>query len=147
MVRFIACRGKLWAIIMPDVASSRPRRPLPWVAPAIARGRAFRRVLVAAGLVGGLLPGLLAGPAQAQSSAAAKGGGAGAGTADRSCAQYGAGFQKLPGSDSCVRVGAAVRTDGYSGHSVSSASNQFSGSSGTVGASGSDATDPWKSAR
>lgn len=67
------------------------------------------------------------------------------GKSDSFCASYGAGFQRVPGTDSCVRSGAAVRTDAYSGGSVSSAPNQFNNT--ITPSQPSAAPDPWKSAR
>ncbi|MFG1350272.1 hypothetical protein [Xanthobacter autotrophicus] len=91
-----------------------------------------------AGALGaGLATLLLASGAHAQSAAAKK--------EDTSCAQYGAGFQKVPGGTSCVRTGATVRADGFSGSALTGAPNQFGGTpsgSGTAAAS-----DPWKSTR
>ncbi len=69
----------------------------------------------------------------------------GSGKSDSFCASYGAGFQRVPGTDSCVRSGAAVRTDAYSGGSVSSAPNQFNNT--ITPSQPSAAPDPWKSAR
>lgn len=87
-------------------------------------------------LAGGLLALAAAAPAFAQTKPdAAK--------TDRSCAAYGAGFQKVPGSDTCVRVGAAVRVDAHTGGAVGSATQ---GASSGPTSTATD-TDPWKTAR
>ncbi|MEP9352042.1 hypothetical protein ABLE93_00435 [Xanthobacter sp. KR7-65] len=85
-----------------------------------------------------------AAPAAAQAPAAGK--------ADTTCAAYGADFKRVPGSDSCVRTGAAVRTDVYGGQALSSAPNQFSATPTAPPASPPQPSlavpaDPWKSAR
>lgn len=66
---------------------------------------------------------------------------------DKGCAQYGAGFQKMPGSDSCVRSRAAVQADGFSGRSVSSTPPQSTMGSTSLGTSSDTSVDPWKTAR
>lgn len=79
------------------------------------------------------------------------------------CAALGPGFQKAPGSDSCVKTGGAVRFDAYSGGSLSSNPGAGSTPTGTTGAAApppaaaappSDkkspppaANDPWRQAR
>lgn len=103
--------------------------------------RGNRRALHALGLAAAMLavPVLMASAAFAQSSGARK--------EDNSCAQYGAGFQRVPGSNSCVRTGASVRTDAYSGGAPGNAGGQFNApTSGTTGTSA-PSTDAWKSAR
>lgn len=64
---------------------------------------------------------------------------------DTGCAQYGEGFQKVPGSDSCVRMRAGVRADGYSGTALGSAPAQGNSSATPLGTTTS--SDPWKVAR
>lgn len=90
----------------------------------------------------GLLTGaILGGPALAQSTA-------GGTNQDKSCAAFGPGFQKVPGSDSCVRTRANVRADGYVGGALSNAPNQGMGNpSGGSTSTTTDSSDPWKSAR
>ncbi|MEP9368068.1 porin [Xanthobacter sp. VNH20] len=62
------------------------------------------------------------------------------------CAQFGAGFQRAPGSDTCIKVGGAVRMDAGSGNTAGNAPNPGSSSTTTSGNSG-PAVDPWKPAR
>ncbi|MFG1347284.1 hypothetical protein V5F59_20525 [Xanthobacter autotrophicus DSM 431] len=66
---------------------------------------------------------------------------------DKSCAQYGPGFQKMPGSDSCVRTRAGVQADGIAGRSVSSTPAQNTMGSTNLGTSSDTSVDPWKAAR
>lgn len=104
-----------------------------------------RAVIARAAVAGALMAGLfLPGPALAQSAAKP----AGAGKGDSFCASYGPGFQRVPGSDSCVKTGAAVRTDAYGGGAISNAPSQFNNpTSSALPATGTTPPDPWKSAR
>lgn len=105
---------------------------------AASTPRARRCVLPAAAamLAAGML---LAAPARAQSSGASK--------EDTSCAQYGAGFQRVPGSNSCVRTGASVRTDAVGGGAPGNAGGQFNATPTGSSTSSAQGTDPWKTAR
>ncbi|MFG1301691.1 hypothetical protein V5F49_18040 [Xanthobacter sp. V3C-3] len=106
-----------------------PMSPTP-----IPRRRRIRagRALLAAAL-------LCATPVLAQSS--------GTGKEDKSCAQYGAGFQRVPGSTSCVRTGASVRTDAFSGGAPGTAGNQFNGTPTGASGTATQNSDPWKTTR
>ncbi|MDI4665268.1 porin [Xanthobacter autotrophicus] len=116
---------------MPDAACFPPRRAPRPIHPAPGRAGAFGTVMAAL---------LIAGAAHAQTAGAKK--------EDTSCAQYGAGFQKIPGSTSCVRTGATVRVDAFGGSGLTSAPNQFGGTpSGSGPAASTTSSDPWKSAR
>lgn len=85
------------------------------------------------------------GPALAQASGKSSPSGS---KSDSLCASYGPGFQRVPGSDSCVKTGAAVRTDAYSGSGVSNAPSQFNNTiSSSQPSTAAPATDPWKSSR
>lgn len=108
--------------------------------------RGTRAKIARAAVAGALMAGLfLSGGALAQSAARPSGAGS---KSDSFCASYGPGFQRVPGSDSCVKTGAAVRTDAYSGNGVSNAPNQFNNStSSTLPATGTTPTDPWQTAR
>ncbi|MFG1180317.1 hypothetical protein [Xanthobacter versatilis] len=126
---------------MPDAASF-PPCPAPRSLRPAPVGRRPSRVVggLAAGLAALLLAAVpLAGSAQAQSAAAKK--------EDTSCAQYGAGFQKVPGGTSCVRTGATVRAEGFSGTALTGAPNQFGGTPSGGGTTTTETVDPWKSAR
>ncbi|MCG5235975.1 hypothetical protein [Xanthobacter oligotrophicus] len=126
---------------MPDAASF-PPCPAPRAMRFAPVGRRPSRAVgaLAAGLAALLLAAFpLAGSAQAQSAAAKK--------EDTSCAQYGAGFQKVPGGTSCVRTGATVRAEGFSGTALTGAPNQFGGTPSGSGTTATDTSDPWKSAR
>lgn len=121
---------------MPDAAFFPPCPTPRLLRLAPIGGRAVR----AMGATGAALAALLlAGSAQAQSAAAKKD--------DSSCAQYGAGFQKVPGGTSCVRTGATVRAEGFSGSAITSAPNQFGGTPSGSGTTATETSDPWKSAR
>lgn len=87
-----------------------------------------------------------AGPALAQSSGKS-GSGSSTSKSDSFCASYGPGFQRVPGTDSCMKTGAAVRTDAYSGSGPSNAPNQFNNTISSSQPSTAAAPDPWKSAR
>lgn len=65
---------------------------------------------------------------------------------DTGCAGYGEGFQKVPGSDSCVRMRSSVRADGYAGTALGSAPAQGNSSATPLGTT-TNASDPWKVAR
>lgn len=100
-----------------------------------------RPVRVGTGLLGAVLAlGVLMGPAMAQSA------GSGA-RDDKSCASYGAGFQKAPGSESCIRVRSAVRVDSYSGNSLTGLPGQANGGSTGFGPTSEQPADPWKVTR
>lgn len=90
--------------------------------------------------------------------------GAGAARAQSNpCAAFGPGFQKMPGSDSCVKAGGAVRFDAYTGGNLSSNPGAGSTPTGTSGATApapaapsgatdnksppTAANDPWRQAR
>ncbi|MFS8039218.1 hypothetical protein ACI7BZ_20035 [Xanthobacter sp. AM11] len=119
----------------------------PSTAPLLHTRKAARRLCPArprpAGcLAAGLLAAcLLAAPAAAQSAAAgAKG--------DTSCAQYGPGFQKAPGSDSCVRMRSGVRVDGFAGGALTSAPGQGNSGATSLGSTAEpQPVDPWKTPR
>lgn len=121
---------------MPDTTSFPPCPTPRAMRPAPIGGRSVRAI---GALTAGLAALLLAGSAQAQSAAAKK--------EDTSCAQYGAGFQKVPGGTSCVRTGATVRAEGFSGAALTGAPNQFGGTPSGSGTTATDTADPWKSAR
>lgn len=124
-------------------------RAFTFVSTARRSGAAFTLAVSGAVMLGAALV-VAAGPvlAQAGGKSDVKSDGS-TGKTDKVCASYGPGFQRVPGTDSCVRSGAAVRTDVYGGTGVSNAPNQFSGTGGTSLPSASDtaAPDPWKSAR
>lgn len=126
---------------MPHAASFPPRPAPRPMRVARRRGNALRRGgVLGATLAALLLPTLfLAGSAHAQSAAAKKD--------DTSCAQYGAGFQKVPGGTSCVRTGVTVRAEGFSGGALTNAPNQFGGTPSGSGTTAADTSDPWKNAR
>ena len=77
------------------------------------------------------------------------------------CAALGPGFQKAPGSDSCVRAGGAVRVDAFSGGSLSAnpgAGNTPTGTGAAAPAAAAPppdkktapppaAADPWRQTR
>lgn len=90
-----------------------------------------------------------AGPALAQSSGkSGSASGSSTSKSDSFCASYGPGFQRVPGSDSCVKTGAVVRTDAYSGSGPSNAPNQFNNTiSSSQPSTAAPAPDPWKSSR
>lgn len=69
-----------------------------------------------------------------------------AGTA---CPQYGAGFMRLPGSDTCIQVGGAMQFTAGRGNTISNAPNQGPQvtPSSTQGSSVQTMVDPWKQAR
>jgi hypothetical protein len=93
---------------------------------------------------------LVAGAAPAFAQATTKDTARDTAKADPLCATYGADFQRVPGTTSCVRSGAAVRTDVYGGRTPGNAPNQFSGTpTGSTAPTASDApaADPWKAAR
>lgn len=101
------------------------------------------RLILARAVAGAVL---LAGAAPAFAQSAAKD--TGPVKADPLCATYGADFQRVPGTTSCVRSGAAVRTDVYGGRPPGSAPNQFSGTpTGSAPTAADAAADPWKAAR
>lgn len=82
--------------------------------------------------------------ARAQSGGAAK-------APASNCAALGAGFVAMPGSDTCVKVQAAVRAEAYGGGTMSNARGLGNtatdlGMSSTTGTSNT-ASDPWKQAR
>ncbi|MFG1464239.1 porin [Xanthobacter sp. DSM 24535] len=103
-------------------------------------GRAFaaRR---GAGLQTALWLAVLLGSASAAAAAEATPGK----TGGNPCAQFGAGFQRAPGSDTCIKVGGAVRVDGGTGTTAGNAPNAGSSSTSTTGNPG-PAIDPWKPA-
>lgn len=61
------------------------------------------------------------------------------------CAQFGAGFQRAPGTDTCIKVGGAVRLDAGSGSTAGNAPNP--GSSNTTTGNSGPAFDPWKTVK
>lgn len=69
--------------------------------------------------------------------------------ASEGCPQYGAGFKRLPGSDTCIQMGGAMQFSAGRGTGFSNAPNQ--GPQVTPQASDSSSvqpiTDPWKQAR
>jgi hypothetical protein len=62
------------------------------------------------------------------------------------CALFGAGFQRAPGTDTCIKVGGAVRVDAGSGTPVGNAPNPGTSATTTSGNSG-PAVDPWKTVK
>ncbi|MFH1556914.1 MAG: porin [Pseudomonadota bacterium] len=62
------------------------------------------------------------------------------------CAQFGAGFQRAPGTDTCIKVGGAVRMDAGSGSTVGNAPNPGTSATTITGNSG-PAFDPWKTVK
>ncbi|MFG1427610.1 porin [Roseixanthobacter glucoisosaccharinicivorans] len=106
-----------------------------------AAARALRGRLALAALVGTLgAGGALAGESAKSGTASGTASGA------NPCAQFGAGFQRAPGSDTCIKVGGAVRVDAGSGNTAGNAPNPGSSNTTTTGNSG-PAVDPWKPAR
>lgn len=71
------------------------------------------------------------------------------GNAAEACPQYGAGFKRLPGSDTCIQMGGAMQFTAGRGTGISNAPNQ--GPQVTPQTSESSAiqpvVDPWKQAR
>ncbi|WP_374252259.1 hypothetical protein [Xanthobacter sp.] len=101
--------------------------------------------LCGAVVLGATVAAAAASPALAQASGKSSPSGS---KSDSFCASYGPGFQRVPGSDSCVKTGAVVRSDAYSGSSVSNAPNQFNNSSSSaLPSTAAPAADPWKTAR
>ena len=92
-------------------------------------------------VLGAALVAVAGGGAMAQSASKSSS----SGKSDSFCASYGAGFQRVPGTNSCVRSGAAVRTDAYGGSAPSNAPNQFNNT--ITPSQPAAAPDPWKSAR
>jgi len=82
---------------------------------------------------------LVASPALAQSTGARK--------EDTGCAQYGAGFQRVPGSNACVRTGVSVRTDAYGGNALGNAGSQFNATPSGSSSGSTPSNDPWKTTR
>lgn len=120
--------------------ASRPRSSAP-------RSGTTRRVerLSGALMFGAVLVAGAGGPALAQASGKSSNSGS---KSDSFCASYGPGFQRMPGTDSCMKTGAAVRSDAYSGSGPSNAPNQFNNTvSSSQSSTAAPATDPWKSSR
>lgn len=61
------------------------------------------------------------------------------------CAQYGAGFIQVPGTQNCVRAGGQIRMDAYSGQTMGNAPNQ--GNGGMESGATQSSYDPWKQTR
>ncbi|MFG1423917.1 porin [Roseixanthobacter liquoris] len=100
--------------------------------PSVRRTGALRRRLALAVLVGTF------GAGAALAGDAAKPGA-------NPCAQFGAGFQPAPGTDTCIKVGGAVRMDAGSGTAVGNAPNP--GTSTTTSGNPGPAYDPWKTVK
>ena len=69
--------------------------------------------------------------------------------AAQACPQYGAGFVRLPGSDTCIQVGGAMQFSAGRSTTISNAPNQGPQvtPSASTGSSMQTAIDPWKQAR
>lgn len=71
------------------------------------------------------------------------------GTSAQACPQFGAGFMRLPGSDTCIQMGGAMQFSAGRSNAISNAPNQgpqvMPSSSGT--SSIQPVVDPWKQAR
>ena len=130
--RGLASGGPVRNLSLPELAAMpRASRPLFSARRSGAARMSFSLVL------GAVLIAVAGSAAMAQSASKSSSGSV--------CASYGAGFQRVPGTDSCVRSGAAVRTDAYGGSAPSNAPNQFNNT--ITPSQPSAAPDPWKSAR
>lgn len=128
------------AILLMTARALRPRSSAP-------RSGTTRRVARLSGalMFGAVLVAGACGPALAQASGKSSNSGS---KSDSFCASYGPGFQRMPGTDSCMKTGAAVRSDAYSGSGPSNAPNQFNNTiSSSQPSTAAPATDPWKSSR
>ncbi len=127
----------------PEPASLPKLAAMPRASAPLFSARRFGVARMSFALVlGAAFVGVAGSAAMAQSASK---GSSGSGKSDSFCASYGAGFQRVPGTDSCVRSGAAVRTDAYGGSAPSNAPNQFNNT--ITPSQPSAAPDPWKSAR
>lgn len=83
------------------------------------------------------------------SAVAARADDAKTGTSAQACPQFGAGFVRLPGSDTCIQVGGAMQFSAGRGTGISNAPNQGSQlmSSSSGSSSIQPVVDPWKQAR